>query len=420
MRRLSHITILIVMGLIVMAMSLMVGSALAAEQKTKAMREAVYERLSRAQEATEAEDWAMAFDQLGRLERMKNLAPHEKAQLYTAFGYTYFAQEKYAESAASYAKVLEQEELSEAMRISTLYTLGQLHFHLEQFDQALGYLDQWLELANNPGPEPYILKGQALYQLGRLNEAAGPVSKAIAVAESRGKKVQENWYALLRVIYYETEDYENLLDVLEVLVVQYPAKEYWMHLAAAFGEMGQEGNQLAAYEMAYALGYLQSSTEIVLLCQLLLQAEVPYRAGVLLQEGLQNGNVISNANNWRLLSQAWILAQENDAAIVSLGKAAELSDDGELYARIAQSYANLGQWEQSVTAAGTALDRGVKKPQELQMMRGMAYYELGQFTAAKAAFAEAQKSTQGRENASRWMAYVEREEKRLQELGITP
>ncbi|MDX2475251.1 MAG: hypothetical protein QNL91_16260, partial [Candidatus Krumholzibacteria bacterium] len=205
-----------------------------------------------------------------------------------------------------------------------------------------------------------------------------------------------------------------------VLVTQYPAKEYWMHLAAAFGEMGQESNQLAAYEMAYAQGYLQSSTEIVLLCQLLLQAEVPYRAGVLLQKGLDNGTVTSNANNWRLLSQAWILAQENDAAIVSLGKAAELSDDGELYARIAQSYANLGQWEQSATAAGTALDRGVKKPQELQMMRGMAYYELGQFTAAKAAFAEAQKSTQGRENASRWMAYVEREEKRLRELGITP
>ncbi len=30
-------------------------------------------------------------------ERMKNLAPHEKAQLYPAYGYTYFSQEKYAE-----------------------------------------------------------------------------------------------------------------------------------------------------------------------------------------------------------------------------------------------------------------------------------------------------------------------------------
>ena len=162
MRLLRHTT-----TILVLAICLQCGNAWAAP-KTKAMREIVYEKLSRAQEATEAEDWARAYDQLGRVERMKDLAPHEKAQLYTAYGYTYFSQEKYAESTASYEKVLEQEDLADAMRTSTLYTLGQLHFHLENFEKAVGYLDQWLEVADNPGPDPFILKGQALYQMGRL------------------------------------------------------------------------------------------------------------------------------------------------------------------------------------------------------------------------------------------------------------
>lgn len=390
------------------------------KRKTKAMREKVYEKLSRAQEATEAEDWDKAFEQLRNVEKMKDLASHEKAQLYTAYGYTYFAQEKYAESATAYEKILQQDDLAEAMRTTTLYTLGQLHFHLENYAEAVGHLEQWLEVADNPGPEPFVLLGQAYYQLDRLNEAAAPVERAIAIAEQRGAKVQENWFALLRVIYFETKDYDQLLDVLEILVTRYPSKEYWVHLSGAYGEMGDTPNQLAAYEMAFTQGYLTRGTEIVLLAQLLLQADVPYRAGVLLQEGLDSGLIESTGANWRLLSQAWILAQEHDKAIASLGTAARLSDDGELYARMAQTYTNLNQWELSIDAAQTALDKGVKNPQELQLMQGMAYFEMGRFPEAKTAFSAAQRSDGGRETATRWLAYVEREEKRLAELGITP
>lgn len=385
-----------------------------------AMREKVYEKLSRAQEAAETQDWDKAFDALSDVEKMKDLSPSEKAQLYTAYGYTYFAQEKYAESAAAYEQVLQQEELPEALRASTLYTLGQLNFHLENYETAIGHLTSWLEVADNPGPEPYVLLGQGYYQLGQLDKAVAPVRRAIAIAEERGSKVQENWYALLRVIFYETQDYENLLDVLETLVTKYPAKEYWLHLSSAYGEMGNTERQLASYEMAYQQGYLTKGTEIVLLAQLLLQAEVPYRAGVLLQEGLDSGLIEGSAANWRLVSQAWILAQENEKAIASLSRAAELSEDGELHARIAQTYVNLGEWEKAVDAVEVALGKGVDDPHELRLMQGMAYFEMGRYPEAKTAFEAARKFPEGRATASRWLSFVEREEQRLSELGITP
>ncbi len=396
------------------------GAGAAQTRKTVAMREKIYAKLSKAQEATEAQDWKAAFDNLADVERMKDLSPNEKAQLFTAYGYTYFAQEKYAESAASYEKVLEQEELPEAMRLSTIYTLGQLHFHLEHYQQAADYLQDWLKLASNPGPEPYILLGQAYYQLGKLEQAAGPVQQAIDIARERGARVQENWYALLRVIYFETKNYPRLLEVLEILVRDYPAKEYWLHLSSAYGEMGDTARQLAAYDMAYQQGFLKRGNEIVLLAQLLLQAEVPYRAGTLLQQGLDDGTIEGTAANWRLLSQAWIMAQEHQKAIASLKKAAELSDDGELHARIAQSYANLGAWQESADAAQAALDRGVAKPGELHLMRGMAFFELGRYDEAKKAFGKAQNSEESRGVAVRWLAFVEREQDRLRQLGINP
>ena len=406
------VLLLVVMG------ALWTTEGAAQTRRTAAMREKVYSKLSKAQEATENQDWSEAFDNLDDVKRMKDLSANEKAQLYTAYGYTYFAQEKYAESTESYEKVLEQEELQEAMRLSTIYTLGQLHFHLEHYDVAAGYLQDWLELATNPGPEPYMLLGQAYYQLGKLDEAAVPVERAIAIARERDAKVQENWYALLRVIYFETRDYPKLLEVLEVLVRDYPAKEYWLHLSSAYGEMGDTSRQLAAYDMAFQQGYLTSSTEKVVLAQLLLQAEVPFRAGTILQAGLDDGSIEGTAANWRLLSQAWIMAQEHQKAIASLKRAAELSDDGELHARIAQTYANLGAWEDSAAAAQTALDRGVRNPGELHLMRGMAFFELGRYQEAKVAFGKAQASEESRSTAVRWQAFVEREEDRLRQLGM--
>lgn len=406
--------------LLVLLLVSLPAPASAQTRKTAAMREKVYSKLSKAQEATETQDWEEAFDNLDDVGRMKDLSANEKAQLYTAYGYTYFAQEKYAESAEAYEKVLEQEELQEAMRLSTIYTLGQLHFHLEHYEQAAGHLERWLELATNPGPEPYILLGQAYYQLGKLEQAAEPVRRAVAIARERDTKVQENWYALLRVIYFETKDYPRLLEVLEILVRDYPAKEYWLHLSSAYGEMGDSTRQLAAYDMAYQQGYLTRGSEIVLLAQLLLQAEVPFRAGTLLQAGLDDGTIEGNAANWRLLSQAWIMAQEHQKAIASLRRAAELSDDGELHARIAQSFANLGEWQKSADAAQTALDRGVESPGELHLMRGMAFFELGDYGQAKAAFGKAQQSSESRAAAVRWQAFLEREQDRLRQLGMNP
>ena len=383
-----------------------------------AMREKVYEKLSKAQEAAEQQDWDKAYDYLGDVERMRDLDDQERAQLWTAYGYTYFAQERYAESAAAYEKILVLAEVPEALRTSTLYTLGQLHFHLEHYDLAAEHLETWLATAADPGPEPHVLLGQAYYQLGRPEEAAAAIRRAVETARRRDRPVRENWYALLRVLYFELQDFDNLLAVLETLVTEYPAKEYWIHLSSAYGEMGDEQRQLAAYEMAHVQGYLTSGPELRLLAQLLMRGGVPYRAGLVLDGALEAGVIESTARNWRLLSQAWTLAQEHQAAITALTRAAELSDDGELDALIAQSHANLGDWERTVAAAQVALRKGVDEPHELQMMLGMALFELGRLGEAQDAFALAQRSPEGRETATRWLAYLEREEERLLELGI--
>jgi len=387
-----------------------------AQRGTVAMREAVYEKLSRAQLAVEAEDWDRAFDALGDVERMKDLDAHEAAQLHSAYGYAYFARQMYPESIAAYEKVLLQEDLAEALAASTRYTLAQLWFHQEDYGKAAGHLERWLAGAENPGPEPYVLMGQASYQLGRPEEAVAHVRRAIAVAGERNLPIRENWYALLRAFYHELEDYPRLVEVLEILVTRFPGKEYWLHLSSAYGQLGDETRQLAAYEAADAQGFLVTNQERLLLAQLLLQAEVPHRAGLVLAAGLEDGTIEGTARNWRLLSQAWTLAQEHRRSIEALTRAAALSDDGELDARIAQGHAMLDDWESAVAAARVALDKGVESPHELRIMIGMSLFELGRLDEAEAAFAAARRTPEGRETAVQWLTYIEAERARLGEL----
>jgi tetratricopeptide (TPR) repeat protein len=383
------------------------------------MRQKVYDKISKAQQAAEVNEMQAALKELGDIEGMKDLTPYERAQLYTTLGYVHFLRNDMTQSIAAYSRVLEQQELPHALKTTTLYTIAQLQFHQGNHAATINYLTQWLQVVESPGPEPFILLAQSYYQLQQFQDAVAPLQRAIEIAAQRGTNIQESWLALQRAVYHEVEDHAALLQVLEVLVTRFPKKEYWMHLAATYGDMGDERRQLATYEVAYELGYLQSGSEILLLSHLLLQANVPYRAGRILQQGLESGAVAATAEHYRLLSQAWILAHEDQQAVAALKEASKHSSDGELDARLAMSYASLREWEGATNAARAALEKGVADADQLRILLGTALYELNRLEEAKAAFGRAAQSEHSRNSALQWITYIEEEQLRQQTQSAT-
>ncbi len=386
-------------------------------RKTPAMREAVYKKLSEAQTLAEEGQIEEPLKMLADLLKTKKLNSYELAQIWNFYGFIYFTQERYKEAAEAYVKVLQQENLPEAMETGTLYSLAQLYFIEEDYARALERLDQWFRVAQNPSAGAYILRAQALYQLQRYKDAIEPVETAIAIATRQGKPIKENWLLLLRVFHYELNDFENVAKVLERLIRRYPKKEYWVQLSGMYGELGQERKQLLAYELAYIQGFLNRGRELVTLSQLFLQAEVPYRAAVILEKGLQDGTVEGDARNWRLLSQAWTLAQEDEKAVPALIQAALLSGDGELDIRLAQSYLNLDNYEAAVDAARAGLDKGgLKRSDTANLLLGMALYNLERYNEAKAAFRIARNDQRSNRSAAQWIAHVTNEQARQEQL----
>ena len=198
---------------------------------------------------------------------------------------------------------------------------------------------------------------------------------------------KENWWLLLRAAHFELDDIKNVRVILERLLIEWPKKEYWTQLSAVYGQLKFDDKQISSYRTAYEEGFLVRSNELVQMAQLYLSMEVPYKAAVILQKGVDAGQVDLEVKNWRLLSQAWFLAQNDQMAIAALREAAKLSDDGELDIRLARSLANTANFEGCVNSATTAIGKGdLKRDDESYITLGMCQFEVASYEDSKESF----------------------------------
>ncbi len=388
-----------------------------ATQETASMREATYKELAKAQEAAEAQNYTEAtqiLDKLGKDE----LNHYERSQLLNLRAYIFYAKDQVPQAISTYEQLLNQPELPEALQTSTVYTLSQLYFSEENWQKSINMLERWMRLTKEDNKTAYEMMAQAYYQLEEYNKALRPAWKVIELTQAAGEPVKEQSYLLLRVLHYEMQEYQQVIDILEELIQLFPKKQYWMQLASIYGELDQQQKQLNVLELAYLQGLLTTENEILTLASLLLNNDLYLRAGKILTKGLDDGVITSNFEHWRLVAQAWTMAQENEKAIPALTKAAGLSPDGKLDVMLAQTYTNLNRWEESIAAARTAISKGsLDRPDQAHVMIGQALFELDRFDEARAAFSAAQADQRSRQLAAQWLNYIDSEEDRRAQLA---
>lgn len=387
-----------------------------ATQEAASMRESTYKELAKAQEAAEAENFSEAaqiLDKLGKDE----LNHYERSQLLNLQAYIFYAKDQIPQAINSYEQLLKQPELPEALQTSTVYTLSQLYFSQENWQKSINMLERWMGLTKEENRTAFEMMAQAYYQLEEYNKALRPAWKVVELTQAAGEPVKEQSYLLLRVLHYENGEYQQVVDILEDLIRLYPKKQYWIQLASIYGELDDQKKQLAVLELAHLQGLLTSETEIKTLASLLLNNDLYLRAGKILSKGLDDGVITSTLEHWRLLAQAWTMAQENERAIPALTKASELSSDGKLDIILAQTYINLDRWEDAVGAIRRGLSKGgLDRPDQAQVMLGQTYFEMENFDEARSAFLAAQSDRRSRQLAAQWINYIDSEVDRRAQL----
>lgn len=385
-------------------------------RKTPAMREVVYQPLAKAQECAQKKDFACAAKYLSQIRDMKNKNSYETALMWQMYAYVYFAQDKTKDAMTAYEKLLMQPDLPLGLEQQTSFTLAQLYVQEEDYTKALKELDHWFTLSPKPGPKPYVLKAQIYYSMKAYKKGLEPIQTALRLADQEHVPPQEQWYQLENVFYYELQDYKNVIKTLTILVNRWPKKDYLVQLAGMYGQQGNDNYQLALYQAADAMGWLKSGNEQVTLAQMLLSAGVPYKAATILATGLNNGSIKSTETNWRTLAQSWQLADDDQKAIPALKRAADLSKDGQLDYQLANSYANLAQWKECIDSSHKALDRGLKRKSDAQLLLGNCLTQVKQYEKARDAFKSAETDEAARRSAQQWLKYIKSEEDREAQL----
>jgi tetratricopeptide (TPR) repeat protein len=377
------------------------------DKKQYTVTEAMHKKLTVALEALQAEKYPEAEDVLGKLEdRAERLSAYERALVFQMLGYLESGQERYKEALVYFEKCLAEDALPPGGQTSTRFNVAQLYLATEQFDKAVDTLEIWFKEVETPNSSAYYLLAVAYYQIGKIEKAIVPAKKAIDIA----KKLKEPWLQLLVGLYYEAKQFENALQPLETLLIVNPKKGYWTQLSSLYAHLGKEQQSLAIMQLAYAQDYLDVNRELRALAQLYLYHSLPYRAALVLEKALANETVDADATGWEMLANSWLLAREYERAVEPLRTAAELSEEGDLYARLGAVLVEREQWSEASDALGKAIEKGeLDDLGSTNLLLGISLYHQGKTARARKHFTAALAEEKSGKPAGQWLALMERE-----------
>lgn len=388
-------------------------------KRVPALREQVYSQLARAQELADGGDVDAGLAALKNIEaKLGSMNSYERAMLWNFYGYMHYGKDRVTEALQYFDKVVQEDPIPDALKQNTLFSLAQLALGQGDYAQTLDYLSRWEKVAGNEqATKADVLRAQALYQKGDYEKALAPIQRAIKSAQAQGKSGDENWYVLQRAIHYELGQTAAVADVLEQMIKHFNKPDYWVQLAGVYGQLGKDEQQLAMLEAAYQQGFLTKGQDLQMLVQSYFFGGVPYKAGQVMEQAIQQGKLEADLRNLKLLAQSWIAAKETDKAVAALQQAAELSNDGELDAQRAQVLLNSERYADAIAAAETALAKGnLEKPGTMHLVIGMAELEQENYNPALQAFAKAKAFEEARKAAAQWERFATSEKEQAERL----
>ena len=398
-----------------------------------------WKRLQQAQEFITAEQYREGIELLEAMvprdNRRSRYNAAEMGQIHNLLGYSYWELNRPDKTVEHYEEVLKQvPNIAEATELLMLHQLAKIYFMQGQeqkqdqmalpwYRRSLDKMGEWIEKNNDPGPDPYFFIAQTFYQLKDFANGIRCLETTVHLARERGSTVKESWWRMLQFMYYEQENWPKVVEILEILVRDFPKREYWVTLASIYGETGEEDKQLLAMEAAHVGGFLDKETDLRAYGALLVQAEVPNRANKYLQKGFDDEIIESTPNNLQLLGQAYQAAHDVPEAIEVFEESGELERDCKTFDLLASLYLDTDNYPKCQTAAMKALDTGAC-PNELrtEITLGTCEFNLDNLTAARKVFTDVRrKARQERERriesmAGDWIKYIDSESKRRDEL----
>jgi tetratricopeptide (TPR) repeat protein len=393
------------------------GSVAAAEQcpmekrQSKAVGESVGKKVQKSFEAyTEGNvDSAIAI-----LLEINAKGGFDKAYVDRMLG-NFYAEKGQMKTAIKYLKTAVQADILGGVdHAGTMKLFADLLLQEKQFKDAITYYYKWMDFACKEEAQTYRRIGIAYSELKDWNKVLQVADKGLSLSSEPDKSL----YQMKLTAYFNQKKYKDAVNVLEVMVPLFQDdKRLWVQLAQFYLMTESYDKALATYDLAYMNGFLETDGNITRLAQLLAQKGSPHKAAVIFEKHLKSGLIPESAKTLSMLAGFFQNAKEFNEAANYYGKAASLSNDGNLHLKQGRLLALDQNYSAAIPVLKKALDAGIKHPGEAQFELALAYLSLKNYKAAYQRAVLASNDSKTARSAKSYVAYI-KEKARIYNVAL--
>jgi tetratricopeptide (TPR) repeat protein len=243
-----------------------------------------------------------------------------------------------------------------------MYMLASLQLQEEQFADGMATLDRYFAETKSQKPEELALKGQALYQQEKFAEAIPVLKQAI----ESSPEPKDNWQQLLMASYAEAGQAGEATQMAEKIAAKSPGdKKAQMNLASVYLQADKYDQAAAVLEKLRSSGQMTDEKEYRQLYTTYANMDGKEKEVIaVINDGMQKGVLKPDQQTYLALAQSYYYSDQIPPAIDAWQKAAPLSKDGETYLNLAKVLWQEDRIPEAKQAAKSALEKGVKKPEE--------------------------------------------------------
>lgn len=264
------------------------------------------------------------------------------------------------------------------------YLLGQIYLLQDNAEAAVGYLEQWADHTENPGPAGLFMLGYAHVRLEQFEAAATALERTLAAAQ--GIRIRPRWVEVLAYVYTRLGRTDEAIELLEGLVQEHPSQaRWWRQLSTVYLLLDDVGRGAAGFTIASQLEEL-TLDDARRLAKLFGYLDMPADGAELLRSTLDSSESPAGYEDQMLVAELLIRAREFEAAVDALEMAAASAEDGEPWLMIGQLQLQREQYGPAQATLARALTGyGEDAPALLHYLRAVTAINLGHLETADAA-----------------------------------
>jgi len=379
-----------------MAALLVTAAPTAAEAQTSGgWRKDVAEKAQAAQDAGKKGDYQEAIKNLKAAKAMGSLSPQEEQGINELLIWSASGARDYKLLAATIEERLATGRVKGGDQVTKLDTLAKTYYSLRDYRSCANATERLIKARGSATADDLVMLGQSQFLIKDYGAAASTLEKAYPAARRAGKstKIQVQVLETLNATYFELKDEEKRVETLhQLMLIQPKVSVFEQIISQAEKEKVDSVGMINLYRLGARKSVL-AKDHYGKYADVALDLLSPGEAVDMLQKGMSAGAIAKDERNMRLVSDSKGQVESLKANIAQQEREAKAIADGDSDARLATAYFTLGDKAKTVEIARRALQKGkLNRPDEVQMLLGVALYDQKKMADARAAFAEAAKA----------------------------